>query len=107
MVDDYFTDIVQFLSTRIAPLDTTVAQKNKLAVKAADYKLIGGSLCKLGVDGILRRCVVEHEILIILVEAHDGIVGGNYAGKSTVHNILCARLWWPTLHMDANEYYRT
>jgi hypothetical protein len=27
MVDDYFVDIVQFLSTRVAPLDFTVAQK--------------------------------------------------------------------------------
>jgi hypothetical protein len=34
---------------------------------------------------------MEHECPIILVEAHEGIVGGNYAGKDTVaKNILHA-----------------
>jgi hypothetical protein len=106
MVDDYFTDIVQFLSTGMAPSDMTIVQKKQLVVKAADYQLIAGSLYKLGADGILR-CVVEHERPIILEEAHDGIVGGNYAGKSTAQNILHAGLWWPTLHRDAKEYYQT
>jgi hypothetical protein len=33
MVDDYFSDIVQFLSTCMAPLDMTVSQKKQLVVK--------------------------------------------------------------------------
>jgi hypothetical protein len=40
MVDDYFTDIVQFLSTGMAPSDMTVAQKKQLVVKETDYQLI-------------------------------------------------------------------
>jgi hypothetical protein len=54
MVDDYFTDIVQLLSTGMAPSDMTVAQKKQLVVKATDYQLIAGNLYKLGADGILR-----------------------------------------------------
>jgi hypothetical protein len=48
---------------------------------------------------------VEHEISMILEEAHDGIAGGHYAGKVTAKNILCAGIWWPTLHKYAKEYY--
>jgi hypothetical protein len=107
MVDDYFIDIVQFLSTGMAPSDMMVVQKKKLVVKVVDYQLIAGSLYKLGADGILRRCVVEHERPTILAEAHDGIAGGHYAGKSIVQKILCVGLWWPTLHRDAKEYYQT
>jgi hypothetical protein len=69
--------------------------------------LIVGNLYKLGEDGILRRCVLEHERLIILEEEHDGIVGGYYTLKSTTHKILCARIWWPTLHKDAKEYFHS
>jgi hypothetical protein len=36
----------------------------------------------MGADNILRRCVLEHEIPRILIEAHEVIDGGNYAGKS-------------------------
>jgi transposase InsO family protein len=60
----------------------------------------------MGPDEILRRCVVEAERPLILAEAHEGIVGGHYAGKTTTRKILKAGLWWPTLHKDAKEYYR-
>jgi hypothetical protein len=63
-------------------------------VKAVDYQLIAGNLYKMGADGILRRCVLEHERRVILEEAHDGIVGGHYAGRATAQNILCVGLWW-------------
>jgi hypothetical protein len=45
--------------------------------------LIVGHLYKLGADGILRRCVMEHEFSMVLAEAQEGIAGGNYAGKHT------------------------
>jgi hypothetical protein len=60
----------------------------------------------MGPDEILRRCVMEAERPLILVEAHEGITGGNYAGKETTQNILRVGLWWPTLHRDAKDYYR-
>jgi hypothetical protein len=88
MVDDYFADIVHFLSTGVAPPDFIVAQKKQLVVKATDYQLIVGNLYKLGADGILRRCVLEHERHMILSEAHEGVAGGHYVGKVTTHNIL-------------------
>jgi hypothetical protein len=37
----------------------------------------------MGANNILRRCVLEHERHIILVEYHEGIVGGHYEGKAT------------------------
>lgn len=107
MVDSYFEDIVQFLSTRMALTDYKVAQKKQLVVKATDYPLIAGHLYKLGPDEVLRRCVLEHERPIILAEAHEGIAGGHYAGKATAQKILRAGLRWPTLHKDAKEYYKS
>jgi hypothetical protein len=58
----------------------------------------------MGEDNIFRRCTLEHERPRILVEAHEGIVGGHYAGKDTMHKVLRVGLWWPTIHQDANEY---
>ena len=57
--------------------------KKKLVVCATDYKLIASHLYNLGADGILRRRVMEHERSMVLEEAHEGIVGGNYAGNPT------------------------
>ena len=35
-----------------------------------------------------------------------GAAGGHYVGQVTTHNILRARLWWPTLHQDSKAYCR-
>jgi hypothetical protein len=45
--------------------------------------LIAGDLYKFGADNILSRCVMEHENVIILAEAHEGITRGHYARKAT------------------------
>ena len=60
----------------------------------------------MGADEILRRCVMEAKRPLILVEAHEGIAGGNYVGKSIAQKVLRASLWWPNLHRDAKDYYR-
>jgi hypothetical protein len=86
------------------PQEYTTTQKKNLVVCATDYQLIAGHLYKMGVDSILRRYVLEHERPRILVEAHDGITGGNYAGNAIAQKVLCARLWWPIIHRDSKEY---
>jgi hypothetical protein len=65
-VNDHFTEIVQFLSIGMAPREYTVIQKKKLVVCAADFSLIAGQLYKMGPNEILRRCVMEAEIPLIL-----------------------------------------
>jgi hypothetical protein len=82
-IDDYFTKIVQFLSTGMAPSEYTLLQKKKLVVHAADFSLIVRHLYKMGPDEILRRCITEAEWPLILEESPEGIVGGYYVGKTT------------------------
>jgi hypothetical protein len=78
--------------------------EENMVVRVADYQLIVGHLYNMGADNILRRFVLEHEIARILVEADEGIVGGHYAGKVTVHKLLCTGLWWLTVHKDSKDY---
>jgi hypothetical protein len=58
-VNDHFTEIIQFLSTRMAPREYTITQKKQLVVRAANVSLIVGQLYNMGPDDILRRCVME------------------------------------------------
>jgi hypothetical protein len=105
-IDDHFAEIVHFLSTGMASSEYTITQKKQLVVCVVDFSLIAGNLYKMGLDEILRRCVMEAERPLILAEAHEGITGGHYAGKATMEKILRVGLWWPTLHKDDKEYYK-
>jgi hypothetical protein len=75
VADEYFSNIIQYLSTQTAPQEFNTVQKKTLVVRAADYQLIAGHLYMMGTNNILRRCVLEHEIPRILAEAHEGIAG--------------------------------
>jgi hypothetical protein len=40
VADEYFTDIIEYLSTGTAPQEFNTAQKKNLIVRAVDYQLI-------------------------------------------------------------------
>jgi hypothetical protein len=103
-INNHFAKIVQFLSTGMATSEYTIPRKKKLVVRTADFSLIVGHLYKMGPDEILRKCVMEVERPLILVEAHEGIAEGHYVGKATAQKVLRAGLWWPTLHRDTKDY---
>jgi hypothetical protein len=94
VADAYFVDIIEYLSTGIAPQEFNTAHKKNQVVRVANYQLIAGHLYKMGEDNILRRCVLEHERHRILPESHEGIVGGNYVGKYTAQKVLRVGIWW-------------
>ena len=54
-------EIAQILEDGQAPEGMSTKKKQILAMKAAPYRLINGFLYKMGLDDILRRCVLEHE----------------------------------------------
>jgi hypothetical protein len=77
--------------------ETTGIKRNILLVDCKEF-------IQVGCNGILRRCVLEHEKPMILEEVHDGIAGGDYAGRETAKNILCEWIWWTKLQKDDKEY---
>jgi hypothetical protein len=92
-MDDHFTDIVQFMSTIMASSKYTISQEKQLVARVLDFSLIAGQLYKMGLDEILRRCVMEAEHPLILAESHEGIIGGHYAGKEIVQKVIRTGLW--------------
>jgi hypothetical protein len=62
----------------------------------------------LGLNNILRRCVLNHEREDILWECHNGVVGGGHVGgKATTKKVLHTGLWWSTLLKYSKEYFRS
>jgi hypothetical protein len=66
ILDEYFSNITEFLGTGFSPKEYNTAQKKNLVVGAVDYQMIASHLYNLGADNILRRCLMEHECPIIL-----------------------------------------
>ena len=104
--NSFLYKLLEFFSTGFSPKEYNTAQNKNLMVRATDYQLFAGHLYKLGAKNILRRCFMENERPIILAYIHERIVGRHYAGKDIAQKILCAGLWWPTIHKDVKEYFQ-
>lgn len=63
-------------------------------------------LFREGADGIMRRCVPEHEHEAILKDCHEGEAGGYLSGKKTAHKVFTASFYWPTVFNDAQAYVK-
>ena len=80
-------EIAQFLENGQAPEGMSIKKKQILAMKVAPYSLINRFLYKMGLDDILRWCVLEHEIENIMHEAHSRLVGGHFQVDITAKKI--------------------
>ena len=81
-------------------------KKQILAMKAAPYSLINGFLYKMGLDDILKRCVLKHKRNNIMYEAHYGPTRGHFQANTTAKKIQQLGLWWPTLYKDCKNFVR-
>lgn len=53
VANEYFANIIEFMSIGVAPKEFSTAQKKNLVVRFAYYQLIAGHLYKLGANNIL------------------------------------------------------
>ena len=88
MVNDYYEQIIQFLSTWKASDDFTTSQKKQLVIRATYFQVIVGQLYNMGPNEILWQHVIPHEKERISTEEHDVVTGGYYGGHTTIRKIL-------------------
>ena len=66
----------------------TLKQKKKFFYDLRHYFWDDPHLYKEGVDGVIRRCVPEHEQEQILRKCHSEPYGGHHARDRTTHKVL-------------------
>ena len=54
----------------------------------------------------MRLCVPEDKYLEVLFHAHSGVGSGHLFANVTSKMLLYLGLWWPTLLMDSQEYFK-
>ena len=73
-------------------------------MKSAQYQLIDSVLFRKNYDKVLLRCLEKDDAKHILIELHDGLVGGHFSGETTTHKVLRVGYYWPILFKDAHAH---
>lgn len=102
--DPWFADYANFIVAKFLPPGLTFQQRKKFFDDLRYYFWDDPHLFREGADGILRRCVPEHEHKDILRQCHGNPYGGHHAGERTTHKVLQSGFYWPTLFNDARNY---
>ena len=58
------------------------------------------TLYRCGVDSILRCCLTNDEVEVVLNDCHRGACGGHLSGLSIAQKILRAGYFWPSIFKD-------
>jgi hypothetical protein len=82
----------QFLQEGKVPREVPEKKKKKLVMNVAPCTLINGCLYNIGHGDVLRMCILEHEMEIVIDESHSCPIGGHYHVDTTTRNFASKNL---------------
>nr|KYP32883.1 Retrovirus-related Pol polyprotein from transposon 17.6 [Cajanus cajan] len=100
----WFVDLANFKAAGVIPEDFTWHQRKKFLRDATYYVWDDPHLFKIGLNGLLRRCVSREEAKSILWHCHNSPYGGHFNGERTAAKALQAGFYWPALFKDAHSH---
>lgn len=97
----WFADYANFMVGGLIPDDFDSNRQKKFLHDCRFYVWDDPFLYKKGLDGLVRRRVLEEEQRDILKACHNSEYGGHFSGDRTAAKVLQSGLYWPTLFKDA------
>jgi hypothetical protein len=83
-----------------APPELSKTKTGFLKLKEAKFCMVNQYLYWKDPGGILLSCLLEEEAERSIREFHKGDYGGHHYWKTTMHKILRARFYWPSIFSD-------
>ena len=59
------------------------------------------------VDQMIRRCILENEMRVVLLHCHSLECSVHFSGQRTTAKVLQSGFYWPTLFKDAHSFVKT
>ena len=87
-LDPWYGYIIVYLQTQSFRPEISRSQRWKIRFQSQQYKIIGDTLYRLGVDSVFRRCLTHEEAEKVLNDCHSRACGGHMSGYATTQKIL-------------------
>jgi hypothetical protein len=99
--DDWRRPIIKYIKNEEEPDDKNSAER--IARQSTHYTLIGETLYRRGVSGVLMKCILPSTGKQLLEEVHAGQCGIHAASRTLVGKVFRSGFYWPTTKNDVAE----
>jgi hypothetical protein len=108
----WYKNLVYYLQYQRCPDELDPHQRRRLCLEASKYIILGDSLFRRSVDGLLLRCVNDEEAHKLLHEVHGSStsvihIGGHFSAKATAFKIIRNGYYWPLIFHDSYKFARS
>ncbi|RDX87581.1 Retrovirus-related Pol polyprotein from transposon 17.6, partial [Mucuna pruriens] len=103
----WFADICNFIVASQFPPEASRLYKEKIKSDAKYYIWDDPYLWKRGSDHVIRRCIPDSEISLVLHFCHAAAGGGHHGSTRTARKVLDCGFYWPTIFRDAHQFVST
>ena len=101
----WYADFANYLASSILPKGLSFHQRRKFLADVKYYILEDPLFLKYCADGIVRRCVPNHDIVLILAHCQSLPCGGHHGPNMTAAKVLQCGFFWPSLFKDARNLF--
>jgi hypothetical protein len=108
----WYKDIFYYLLHHSCPSLLDSHQRRILHLISLKYLILGNTIYRRYVDGILLRCVDDNVAQNILNELHGSAnsnihFGGHFTAKDTTFKIIRAGYFWPSMFQDSFKFVQS
>ena len=103
----WLANYVNYLVAKVIPPKFSYQQKKRFFTHLIHYYYEEPILYKHYADQVIRRCVPEDEMVIILNHCHTLPCAGHFGGQRTAAKVLQSGFYWPSLFKDAHQFIST
>ena len=90
LISAWDKEIVEYLLTLRCPLSCDKTKYQTLRLKSQNFIIENGLFYWRDPSGILLLSLIEPEVEEVMAKFHEGIFGGHYSWRATIHKILKA-----------------
>jgi ASC-1-like (ASCH) protein len=87
---DWYGPILKYRQKGYFENDIPKEERSRIDIKYKPYSLYEGQLYKLGSDNILQQCLTFEEMVKVLANFHEGLVGGHFGINNIVRKVLAS-----------------
>src|ERR1700733_9936853 len=95
-LDPWYGDIIVYLQTQSFRPEISKSERRKIRFQSQQFKIIGDTLYRKGIDLVFRCCLTHEEVERWLNDCNSRACGGHMFGYATAQKILRAGYFLPS-----------